>query len=63
PLWQVEGMILFAILNALAWELNLTVMVPAPATTGPDRQVPLPTGQVSVPDTRDTPVVPHQDRA
>lgn len=63
PLWQVEGMILFAILNALAWELNLTVMVPAATTTGPDRQVPLPTGQVSVPDTRDTPVVPHQDRA
>lgn len=24
PLWQIEGMVLFATLNALTWELNLT---------------------------------------
>ncbi|NPU92403.1 MAG: O-antigen ligase domain-containing protein [Gammaproteobacteria bacterium] len=63
PLWQVEGMILFAILNALAWELNLTGTVPAPAATGPDHQVPVLTQPVSTQDTMDTPAISHQARA
>ena len=62
PLWQVEGMILFAILNALAWELKLTQTVPAPAATEPDRQAPPLASAFGAPE-MDRPGISRQGRA
>ncbi|HVK99623.1 MAG TPA: O-antigen ligase family protein [Dongiaceae bacterium] len=49
PLWQIEGMILFAVLNALAWELKLTQMVPARGATEAVTQTPTLTRMANAP--------------